>query len=197
MRFSSPIRISLCFLAISACALFAQQPSPNKQPNRTIEAHPGSTPPPKGVGEADKNFVSQASVGDLFEIQLGQMAQQKSNNQEVKDFGARMVKDHSANDDLLKAIAKSQEISLPPGLDKKHKDMKAQLSALTGAKFDHAYIPMMVAVHKKTIQKFEKEAATGHDAEVKKFAQGSVPTLKSHLAEAERINAKLKGHPKQ
>lgn len=191
--------ILLCAVA-ACCIASAQQRYPNNtspQPNRTIEAQNGNTPHVKAVGESDKKFVKAAAVGDAFEVQMGQLAQKKSNNPAVKSFGQRMVKDHSQNDDLLKNLAQSQHVILPTHLDMKHQNQKAALSNLSGAKFDSAYMPLMVQDHQQTIQKFQKEAATGTDPVIKKYASESLPTLKSHLAEAQQVQGQVKQHPGQ
>ncbi len=52
----------------------------------------------------DSGFVQMAASGGLAEVQLGKVAQQKATNAEVKQFGQRMVTDHTkANKDLAAA----------------------------------------------------------------------------------------------
>jgi putative membrane protein len=62
---------------------------------------------------ADATFYKHASEGGMAEVELGNLAQQKSSSQSVKDFGAMMVADHTAANDKLKAIAASKNIKLP------------------------------------------------------------------------------------
>lgn len=193
--FRTAFLIILC-AGVGCCIATAQQ-NPSRQPNRTIEGGTGTTPPVKAVGETDKKFVQDAAIGDDFEIQMGQLAQEHSKDPAVKSFGQRVVKDHSQNDDLLKALAQSQHVSLPTHLDTKHQNQKDQLSALSGSKFDAAYVPQMVADHQKTIQKFQKEASTGNDPAIKKYASESLPTLNSHLADAKQVQSEMKQHPGQ
>lgn len=150
----------------------------------------------KAPDETDKAFIKQAAIGDAAEIQLGQMAQEKATNPKVKQFGARMIKDHSQADDQLKGIAQSRHVSLPTELDAPHKAAKSQLEKQTGAQFDQAYMRLMVQDHTKTVNKFKREAGTSHDPTVKNFAQQSLPVLESHLQEARQIQAQLKSGSK-
>src|SRR5579884_2168649 len=97
---------------------------------------PTSNNPVKGPSQMDQKFMQQAAIGDAAEIQLGQMAQEKASNPKVKQFGERMVNDHSKADDQLKGIAQSQHVGLPTELDAQHQAMKSELSKKTGAQFD-------------------------------------------------------------
>jgi len=165
----------------------------------TAETTNGPTPPPskaKAPDAADKAFMKDAAIGNMAEIELGHMAEEKGANQDVKQFGTRMVNDHSSAGDLLKTIAQSQHVSLPVVLDPAHKNEKARLSKLTGNKFDKAYARTMVQNHTKTIDKFKHEAQFGHDAEVKKYAQETLPTLQSHLKAAKDMEQKVTGSKK-
>ena len=155
------------------------------------QAKPTSNNPVKGPGEDDQNFLKQAAMGDAAEIQLGQMAQAKASSPQVKQFGERMVKDHSANDDQLKALAQQQHVALPTSLDPKHQSVKDALSGKSGAQFDRAYMRAMVEDHTHTVQMFKREADTSEDASVKNYAQQSLPVLNSHLNEAKQIQSEV------
>src|SRR5690349_22689894 len=69
---------------------------------------------------ADKNFVEKAAIGGLAEVQLGNLAQQKAASDQVRQFGMRMVQDHTKANDELKQIASSKGLQLPTALDSKH-----------------------------------------------------------------------------
>jgi putative membrane protein len=187
--------VSFVLLVLAnADVLYAQnqQREPyGKTPDRTITAHPSANNPKKAMDETDQNFMREAAIGNQAEIQLGQMAQEKSGSPEVKSFGQRMVKDHSDTSDKLKNIAESQHISLPVGLDPQHKDVTARLSRLSGPQFDQAYMQLMVQEHTKDVDKFKKEAADAHDDTVKQFAAASLPILQSHLNEAQQVEQQL------
>src|ERR1700757_2989957 len=99
----------------------AQQPNPPYQqqpmtPDKTVSGmnpnaeKPSSNNSTNRPDDADKAFLKKAAIGDTAEMQLGQMAEQKSSNPKVKAFGQRMVKDHSQNDDLLTNVAQEQHI---------------------------------------------------------------------------------------
>ncbi len=139
----------------------------------------------------DREFVRKAAQGGLAEVQLGQLATEKAASPEVKQFGQRMVDDHTKANDQLKQIAEQQGIAVPDKLDAKDAATKARLEKLSGKEFDRAYMRDMVTDHTKDVTEFKHEANTGKDSAVKSFAQQTVPTLEDHLKEAKNIAPKV------
>lgn len=136
---------------------------------------------------SDTKFVRQAAEGGMAEVALGQLAAQKASSDDVKKFGQRMVDDHSKANDQLKQIASEKNIDLPRDLSMKDKATKARLEKLSGSEFDQAYMSDMVKDHRKDISDFRQESTSGEDPDVKRFATQTLPTLKSHLKQAESI----------
>jgi len=129
----------------------------------------------------DAAFYKRAAEGGLFEVQAGQMAQDKGTSQSVKDFGAMMVKDHSAANDKLQALATSKNITLPTSPSVGQIAVKAKLDVLSGDTFDSAYIKSQLKAHRQTIALFKKEIASGQDPDAQAFASATLPTLRAHL----------------
>ncbi len=177
---------ALVVLALAGIAA-AQQGTTIKQSDTKPE-----TMTTKAPDETDKKFMKFAHQGNLAEIQLGQLAQQNGQAQEIKQFGQQMVSDHSNADDQLKSLAQTQQVSLPIETDRQHQDTKAKLETLKGAAFDKAYMLAMLQDHQKTVQQFQKEANTAHDPEVKKLAAGTLPKLQEHLKLAQDTLNKVK-----
>jgi putative membrane protein len=145
---------------------------------------------------ADQKFLQQAAVGGMAEVELGQLAQQKAENDAVKQFGARMVQDHGKANDELKQLASSKGATLPSAPDHKHQQEKAKLEKLSGAAFDRAYMKHMLDDHKKDVSQFRSKTKSAKDADVKAFATKTLPTLEEHLKLAQDVNGSLKGSPK-
>ena len=137
----------------------------------------------------DASFYKKAAEGGMVEVELGKLAQDKSPTQSVKDFGAMMIKDHSAANDRLKAIAERKEIKLPASPSVGQMATKAKLEVLSGTAFDKSYVKGMVDDHKEDIEEFQKEASTGQDADAKAYAAATLPTLKAHLKKIQAIAA--------
>jgi putative membrane protein len=190
---------ALMLLAVAACALLAVAAaagagvqSTNSGKNET--AANANTKSNANGGSAkmssDTKFASEAAVGGLEEVQLGQIAAQKGASDEVRQFGQKMVDDHSkANQDLMQ-VASGKGLSLPTALDAKHQAEVQKLSALSGDAFDKAYVDLMLKDHKKDVGEFQKESTGGADADIKSFASRTLPTLQEHLQMIQRIHDK-------
>ena len=117
----------------------------------------------------------------MLEVRLGEIAKQKGTKEDVKDFGAMMVTDHGKAGEDLKAVAAKLDVTLPSDLNAEQKAALERLSELTGAAFDKAYVDEMVKAHSKDVSAFQKASKNAKDAEVKAFAQRTLPVIIAHL----------------
>jgi putative membrane protein len=141
----------------------------------------------EGAGKANnaKTFFTHVAQDGEAEVQLGELAQQKAADMKVKDFGARMQKDHSNANAELRAIVAKKGITVPGGPGP-HAAMKAKLEKLQGTQFDQVYMKAMVDDHTKAVREFEM-ATKSPDEDVKAFATKTLPTLREHLQMAQDI----------
>jgi len=147
-----------------------QPPSEQTQPAGSPSAH---------------HFITEAAKGGLAEVTLGQMAVDKGESKEVKEFGRRMVQDHGKANEELKTLATAVGVPLPTEMSDEAKAFQSRLENLSGAEFDKAYMDEMLQDHTKDVSMFEKQAGDGQNAQVKEWAQKTLPTLREHLSLAQ------------
>ncbi|HEX7312840.1 MAG TPA: DUF4142 domain-containing protein [Pyrinomonadaceae bacterium] len=140
---------------------------------------------------ADHKFAMEAAMGGMMEVELGKVAAEKGASDEVRQFGQRMVDDHSKANAELTQLASGKGMTLPSAPDPKHQAEMRKLSALSGEKFDKEYVKMMLKDHKKDVSDFQKEANGGMDPDLKAFAASTLPTLREHLQMIQRIHDKM------
>ena len=162
---------------------------------RTVAGTKGSKSSANGasVDKASVKFMAEAAAGGMAEVELGKLAQERAANASVKEFGARMAKDHAKAGDELKPIADAKNIALPSAPDKKHQRAYDKLAKLQGADFDKQYMKHMVDDHKKDVKEFQKEAQKGKDGDLKNFAAKILPTLEEHLRLAQTTYDEVRG----
>jgi len=135
----------------------------------------------------DESFYKKAAEGGLAEVELGKLAQEKSSNSSVQEFGSMMVSDHAAANEKLKTIAASKNVKLPTRPSIGQMATKTKLKTLSGDTFDDSYIKGMIKDHEEDIKEFQKEASSGQDPDAKAFAAATLPTLKAHLKKIQEI----------
>ena len=133
----------------------------------------------------DRSFVTKAAEGGMAEVQMAQLAQTKAQSQAVKDLANRLYNDHTKAGDELKAIASSQNITWPSGLNLKQQREYNKLMALSGADFDREYVNYQIKDHKEDLDEFQHEANHGTNPQVKAWASKTLATLREHLQMAE------------
>ncbi|HJT75183.1 MAG TPA: DUF4142 domain-containing protein [Chitinophaga sp.] len=143
------------------------------------------------VDKESSDFAVKAADGGMMEVELGKLAQEKGQNQQVKDFGALLVKDHSKANEELKTLAANKNITLPDSVSNDKSDHIRDMSKLTGKDFDKHFIDMMVQDHTKDIDMFEKASTNLTDPDLKTFAGNTLPTLRGHLDVAKGIQSSM------
>jgi putative membrane protein len=138
-----------------------------------------------------KAFLTKAAEINLGEIELGKLAQQKGNNQAVKDFGQRMVEDHSKAETQLEPLAKQEGVTLPKMAGSSVAHLRQQLSGESGAQFDEMYMKHMMAGHKQAIAAFEHEIEHGQNPAIKAYAEKCLPVIQDHIRIAEDVAGKM------
>ena len=187
-------RISLgsasALLLASMVAIAQTQPSGAGQQSNMPGSQPISPAMDSGGQQAivDQSFVRKALEGGTAEVQLGQLAQQKSSSEDVKQFGQKMVEDHTQlGNQLIKPIAKQLGVKEPKGPSKKDKELIAKLEGLSGQQFDEEYIKAMLKDHKQDLKEFKDEAQMAQDPNVKQAAQQGAGMISQHLQLIEEI----------
>lgn len=139
----------------------------------------------------DSSFYRSLAEGGNGEVALGRLAADHGANTRVKDFGAMMVKDHTAANEQLASLAKSKDVSLPDGLGMHERAEETELKALSGSSFDKSYLTDQIKAHRATVTLLRKEVDSGTDPDAKAFAEKVLPTVETHLSAAEKIAASM------
>ncbi len=142
----------------------------------------------------DKMFAMKAAQGGMAEVMTSNLALQKTHNKQVAAVAHRMVKEHTAANEELKAVAERKSMTLPKETDPMHKMAYAKLSRLSGMAFDKAYIAGQEKDHAATVKLFEKEIALGHDKDISGFAAKNLPTIEDHTKMIFQVGSNLGVH---
>jgi putative membrane protein len=137
-----------------------------------------------------QEFVNAAGQAGMVEIRTSEMALEKSKNADVKAFAQKIIDDHKAADEKLKAAASAAAFAAPPAtLDDFHMRRINDLVETDGDEdFDADYMALQVDAHNDAIRLFEDYSKDPNAvSQLKMFADETLPTLVAHKADAERI----------
>lgn len=137
-------------------------------------------------------FMQKAIAGNLAEIKVGQLAQQKGATEGVRHFGAVLEQDHSKANSQAMSTASSMGVTVPAAPSAKEQAEYQHLASLSGSEFDKAFVEAMLKDHKKDIKEYKKEskAANGPAAS---YAEQILPDLHKHLQIAESLEHQPSG----
>jgi putative membrane protein len=140
------------------------------------------------LARGDRKFIQEAAEGGMFEVQAGQLAASKATDPNVKSFGEMLAKDHGAANNELVQLANSKKVELPAGPPRSKRNDLEKLGTLSGNAFDQRFVREVgIKDHEKDIKMFEKASGNVKDAELKGWIDKTLPTLRQHLAQAQRL----------
>jgi putative membrane protein len=181
---SSVVAIAL----LSAAPAMAETQKPQTQSPMTGTATVKAT-------KADQAFIKKAIEGNLAEVKLGQLSQEKGANAEVKTYGQMLVTDHGSANDKATAAAQAAGVTPPTAPSSKQRKTYDGLAKLSGATFDRRFAADMVQDHKADIAEYAK--ASKGSGPIADYAKAALPTLHEHLQKAEALEKDLKASGKR
>ncbi len=180
-------------LVLYPASLLAQRPGggtpPPSQPNNTNQNSTDTGQQTKRIDE--RKFLQEAAMNDLTEIAMGKLAVEKGGDDAVKQYGQKLVDDHTKADADLKQMT-GGHVDIPDALDSKHQGRVDKLAKLSGPQFDKAFIKDQVKFHQQNVRDFQDEAANGSNVQVKNYASKNLPTLQQHLEQAKELSKEKK-----
>ena|ERR1041385_1602151 len=137
------------------------------------------------------DFVKHAVRGDVSEIRLGELAEQKAESQSVRQFGSMLREDHTKAQSQAEQLAQRMHVKVNPEPTAAAKKEMDKLQQLDGKKFDREFLNYMIEDHQKDIAEF-KEASNSDNSRVAQMARQTLPVLRKHLQTAERAKKELR-----
>jgi putative membrane protein len=145
-----------------------------------------------GIAPKTEDFIKEAAMSDMLEIEAAKIAQQKGNADEKK-FAEHMITDHTKTSSELKGLVGGDlKAALPSALDDSSQKKLAKLRDAKPEDFAGEYDPMQVSAHKDAVSLFERYAKGGEDSKLKDWAGKTLPALQHHLEMAQAMDKNRK-----
>ena len=144
----------------------------------------------------DATIVAIFDAANTADIETGQLAVKRGSTKEVRDFGAMLVRDHTAVRQQGRDLARKLGVTPTPPADdasaKAHAKAMIALRARSGAAFDHAFLQHEVAFHKAVIDAVTSTLLPAiKNAEVKDMVVKVAPAFQAHMLAADALDKKL------
>jgi putative membrane protein len=186
--------LAVAFAAAPLSALHSQTPAQDSAANRTWGTHTGpiiSKPTARADIAADSLLISQAILANQQEMRLGTLAQQKAASPAVKQFGQRMVTDHSTMGKQWSALAAQNGLSIKPNPDPTQTEQTSNLQSLSGTAFDRLYMTAMIQGHQRVVSDLQSQASSAKSAEVRQLSASELPIVQQHLTLATQVGSQV------
>lgn len=156
----------------------------------TVMAQAGESSGMKSsINAKDSSFLQHAAADGLAEVQMGQMALDRSSNAQVRQLAQHIVDDHTKANDQLKTLARNNQVTLPTTVTSDTQKETGNLQAKSGTAFDQAWSKAMIKDHQAAVKLFTQESTQTKDPDLRQFAQATLPTLHTHLQQAQKLAA--------
>ena len=152
----------------------------------------------QGAKPTDPQIAHIAYTAGQIEIEAAQLALKVSKNADVGAFAEGMVKDHTTVNKLALDLVKKLNVTpedndTSKALSKGAAAKRAELSKLSGAAFDKAYMENEVAYHKTVNGALETTLIpSSTNGELKALLQQGLKIFKGHQQHAEHTLEKVK-----
>lgn len=140
---------------------------------------------------SDDAFVKKASAGGAAEVKLGELAQQRAQSPQVKEFAQQLASEHRQANTELERLAQTKGMKVETDVSGEHKQAIGRLEKASGQEFDKKFMETVVREHKDDIKDFKKQAQKGKDADIKNWAQKTLPALEKHLQMAQQVQQQV------
>jgi putative membrane protein len=145
-----------------------------------------------GIAPKTADFIKEAAMSDMLEIESSKLAQQKGNATE-KTFAGQMIADHTKTSTELKSmVSGDMKTAIPTALDDASQKKLDKLRDAKPENFASEFDPMQVSAHKDAVSLFERYAKGGEDSKLKDWAGKTLPALQHHLEMAQDMDKNRK-----
>nr|WP_251007810.1 DUF4142 domain-containing protein [Sphingobium sp. BHU LFT2] len=155
-------------------------------------------PKPEGVSSPNDAvtttfYIPQAAIGDMFEIEAGEIASVRARSGEVKAFARRMVSDHRKSSEILRRFVAEHpvNIAIPSNIDPRRGAMLANLNQAGAREFDAVYIGEQAAAHQEAYNLHSSYSRRGDYPELKAVAAKIADLVAEHRRHVEVLDAKF------
>lgn len=171
-------------MAVGALVLFAATSCGNgKSPEKNDKEQAQEVNEEKfetSDSEDRADFLVGAVSANMAEIQLGQLAIDRSANADIKTLARQLVKDHTVMLGELRDLAEKRGVTVPTALTDEDNKAVAKLNETKPGDFDKEWLKELEDRHKSSLKKYKKCAEKDDDMELRNLANKHIVHIEAH-----------------
>ncbi|HUD91068.1 DUF4142 domain-containing protein [Sphingobium sp.] len=155
-------------------------------------------PKPEGVSSPNDAvtttfYIPQAAIGDMYEIEAGELAMVRAHAPDVKAFARQMVTDHKSTSAQLRRFVADNpvNIAIPRNMDPRRSAMLGNLRGAGDREFDSVYIGQQAAAHLEAYNLHASYARRGDYPALKRLAEQTMGIITQHRKHIEALDQSL------
>jgi predicted outer membrane protein len=163
----------------------------DKPPKRPAHAKEEAAAKPQRRHSGGNEFVIEAMQNAMAEIQICEMAIEKSQNEDAKKFAQAMIDEHGRLGRELEQLAAKKKLDVPGEIRPEQKMTADELGSLSGRDFEQRWIQYNIDVHERDTKVFSHYAAEEDDPDIRDMAKHGADRMRKHLKMAHDVGKKL------
>jgi putative membrane protein len=187
MKTTLPLPVATLTVALAFGATAQPRESTPVPQDRIVTAEASRTAPGNNKNAEDVEFLLDALRTSLAEVRMGELATQRGSDARVRDYGAKIRSDHTAEAAEIKRMLEPLSVTIPEEPSAEAELHHAALSRLSGEQFDAAFIDAMIASHEAALEEYGAQTHANPDRALAELASSGVTMLREHLAAAQAL----------
>lgn len=134
-----------------------------------------------------QSVIKNAAKMNLATQKFADLAQQKAQSPELKQYAQTLAQDHKKAQQDLERIAQKHNVTLPTSVDEKCQQEISKLEALSGQEFDKAFAKGAVEGHAMAVAHLQQASAGAQDTDIRQYTQQMLSKVKEHQSKGREI----------
>lgn len=138
----------------------------------------------------DQRFLQNAIEGNRGEVQLAQLAAQRSSSSAVQDLASVLIADHSRSLQQAEQLAQQKGVQVPTGILPGQQRLLNELTSdADNNEFDKDFVNGLIDEHEEDVGNYAQYDVDAADPDIRGLAEQDLPVLVQHLARAIAVRA--------
>ena len=120
-------------------------------------------------------------------MELGKLAQARATTPAVRSYGAGIVQNRLELLGVLRALAETKKLAVPPALGGDEQEAYHEASAKTGTQLDKYLMALLVKTQKQDEDGFDDMSDDAYDGDIRGFAAKYLNSVQEQLAGAKEV----------